>query len=203
MRLVKICDIADVNPSRQFMQTYHDELVPFVPMESVDEQTGTVRHAYQKPYGEVSKGYTYFENGDIIFAKITPCMQNGKSAIIEGLKQGFGFGSTEFIVIRPKRVVYRKWIFHFIRSKEFRTEAENNFSGSAGQQRVPVDFVKNKLVPLPDKDGDIERLVSRIETNLAHVEAMRQAALKQVEGIESLSAAILREAFDFGKDETE
>lgn len=88
-------------------------------------------------------------NGDVLFAKITPCMQNGKSAIAENLVGGLGFGSTEFHVLRPTEVVTSEYIFWLIRRPTFRAQAEQNFTGTAGQQRVPTSFISNYPCPVP------------------------------------------------------
>lgn len=202
MRLAKFTDLADVNPPRKKISREPSELTSFVPMECVDENTGTIAEVYNKPFEKVSKGYTYFENGDIIFAKITPCMENGKSAIVENLKDGFGFGSTEFIVIRPKKDIYRRWLYQFVRSKDFRLEAEAHFTGSAGQQRVPVPFIENKFVPIPEHEDEINGIIAEVEVKLTHVEAMRQAALKQKEAAKALQSAILREVFPWQAGES-
>lgn len=87
-------------------------------MENVDGVNGIVIEALNRPYAEVKKGYTYFEENDVIFAKITPCMQNGKNAIVTGLIDGIGFGSTEFHVIRCSEEVIPEWIHLFLRRQE-------------------------------------------------------------------------------------
>jgi type I restriction enzyme S subunit len=121
----------------------------FVPMAAVDEVLGVISSSETRQYGEVSKGYTPFKNRDVLFAKITPCMQNGKSAIAENLVGGLGFGSTEFHVLRPTDVVTSEYIFWLIRRSNFRAQAEQHFTGSAGQQRVPTSFLKNYPCPIP------------------------------------------------------
>jgi len=108
-RWVRVAEVADINPRRPALDRVDDTPTSFIPMEAVDEVAGLVRPQV-RPYREVKKGYTYFENGDVLFAKITPCMENGKHAIAEGLIDGFGFGTTEFHVIRPGPEVIATWI---------------------------------------------------------------------------------------------
>jgi type I restriction enzyme S subunit len=103
-----------------------------IPMASVDDESGTITGPEVRPYREVAKGYTYFEEGDVLFAKITPCMENGKSAIARGLIDGVGFGSTEFHVLRPSTVVCAEWLYLFIRQPTFRSVAARYFTGSVG-----------------------------------------------------------------------
>ena len=140
----------------------------FVPMAAVSEKDGAITHAESRPIASVSKGFTYFAEGDVIFAKITPCMQNGKSAIARGLLSGLGFGSTEFHVLRPSTAVTAEWVHHLIRQKSFRTAAAMNFRGSAGQQRVPADFLENYLVPVPSIEEQC-KITLRISECLARV----------------------------------
>jgi hypothetical protein len=107
---------AEVNPSRKGQISLKPEdIVSFVPMSAVDDITGTIARPQPKPFQEVSKGYTWFIDGDVIFARITPCMENGKSAIARDLLNGTGFGSTEFHVIRPGEKILAEWI-HFLAS---------------------------------------------------------------------------------------
>ena len=131
-----------LNPSAPTAHLSEDDLVSFVPMESVaDGATGEV-DLRQRPLGEVRKGYTPFSNGDVLWAKITPCMENGKSCIVAGLENGVGFGSTEFHVLRPRSAnVSADYIFAFLAQTQLRRQARHAFTGSAGQQRVPQDFL--------------------------------------------------------------
>lgn len=126
-----------------------DSKVSFVPMMQVNEQTGKIISSDEKKFCEVSKGYTPFLENDVLFAKITPCMENGKSAIASRLIIGIGFGSTEFHVLRPTKLTTSEWVFWLIRKKEFRQLASKSFTGTAGQQRVPTSFLENFLVPIP------------------------------------------------------
>ena len=109
-------------------------------MSNVSEK-GDVDLSLEKTLSEVWNGFTYFKENDVVFAKITPCMENGKGAIMRGLKNGYGFGTTEFHVLRPiKSVSIPEWIFYLTSLRSFRKEAESNMTGSAGQKRVPKDF---------------------------------------------------------------
>jgi type I restriction enzyme S subunit len=118
-------------------------------MAAVDETFGEIARPEIREYEQVSKGYTSFRENDILFAKITPCMENGKAAIARNLVNGVGFGSTEFHVLRPNPDVIPEWIFAYIRTPSFRAKAEANFTGTAGQRRVPTDFIKRVQIPVP------------------------------------------------------
>jgi len=126
-----------------------DKFVSFVPMNAIDAQEGEITVHEERLLTKVAKGYTSFEDGDILFAKITPCMENGKIALAQNLTNGIGFGSTEFYVLRPSDQVVGEYIYHFVRQNQFREEARKSFTGTAGQQRVPKHFIQNALIPLP------------------------------------------------------
>jgi type I restriction enzyme S subunit len=118
-------------------------------MSAVDESTGTIVSPEVRTYGEVAKGYSSFKNGDVLFAKVTPCMENGKAAIAGSLLNELGFGSTEFHVLRPTNVVLPEYLFYFIRQPQFRDYAASAFVGTGGLQRVPADFFARVKLPLP------------------------------------------------------
>ena len=123
--------------------------VSFVPMPAVTER-GEIDATAIKEYDEVKTGFTYFAENDVLFAKITPCMENGKGAVAKGLHNGIGFGSTEFHVLRPisgKTDPY--WIYTLTAFSQFRMDAASNMTGSAGQRRVPASFLENYRVSLP------------------------------------------------------
>jgi type I restriction enzyme S subunit len=133
----------------------------------------------------VRKGYTHFKNADVLFAKITPCMENGKAAIASGLSSGLGFGSTEFHVLRAKEEVLPEWLFYFVRQPTFRREAKRNFTGTAGQQRVPTTFLSSAAIPVPPipEQRRIVDLLSRAE---GIVRLRREAENKAAELIPAL-----------------
>ena len=123
--------------------------VSFVPMAAVDELSGTIAAKQARLFVEVKKGYTHFQDNDVLFAKITPCMENGKAAVARDLVNGLGFGSTEFHVLRPRAHVLPEWVFYFVRRQRFREEAKRSFTGTAGQQRVPTTFMESACIPVP------------------------------------------------------
>ena len=144
---VKLSEIAWVNPFCSFEK---NDVVSFVPMDAIDSVNGIVAYKGVKKVDE-TKGFTRFKEGDILWAKITPCMQNGKSAIANNLLNGYGCGSTEFFVIRSKdeNVVLQEYLLFLLRDERILKTAMNYFGGSAGQQRVSTLFLKTFNVPLP------------------------------------------------------
>ena len=139
---------------------------------------GVIGHCEARPLAQVSKGYTAFENGDVLFAKITPCMENGKAALARNLTNGVGRGSTEFYILRPGHRVLGKYIYHFVRRTRFREEAKRNFTGTAGQQRVPKSFMESVSVSLPPL-GEQRRIV-QILNRAAKIERLRKQAADQL-----------------------
>jgi type I restriction enzyme S subunit len=148
--MAKLGEVCSINPRSYALED--DIEVSFIPMTKVGEH-GEFDASEIKNYSEVKKGFTNFQNGDILFAKITPCMENGKGAIAHNMKNGIGFGSTEFHVLRPDTdKMTSEWLYYLTTWKTFRKEAESNMTGSAGQKRVPKTFLENYVVNLPDID---------------------------------------------------
>ena len=145
--LIKLEDCCSFNP-RANKDSFSKEC-SFIPMSAVSEN-GLVDLSNSLSVQEPKKGFSYFENGDVLFAKITPCMENGKGAIVDNLLNGFGFGSTEFHVIRANRqFITPEWLYFLTKSDNFRKKAESSMIGSAGQKRVPLTFLKNYRISLP------------------------------------------------------
>ena len=124
----------------------------FVPMAAVNEKFGMITAHEDRRLADVSKGFTAFENGDVLFAKITPCMENGKAALAHHLTNGVGRGSTEFYVLRPGDKILGEYVYHFVRQPGFREKAKRYFTGTAGQQRVPKSFMENVPISFPPLD---------------------------------------------------
>ena len=148
--LVPLGSACNINPKKSNdSRLVSGAEVSFVPMPAVTER-GEIDATAIKEYDEVKTGFTYFAENDVLFAKITPCMENGKGAVAKGLHNGVGFGSTEFHVLRPisgKTDPY--WIYALTAFSQFRMDAVSNMTGSAGQRRVPASFLENYRVSLP------------------------------------------------------
>lgn len=145
---VKLSDVCQINP-RDKSGLSDDDEVSFVPMAAVSEFSGSIVAAESRALRDVKKGFTPFQEGDVLFAKITPCMENGKAAIARNLINKRGYGSTEFHVVRPSSLVLAEWIFTIIRTAEFRRAAASSFQGAVGQQRVTSSFLVGFCIPLP------------------------------------------------------
>ncbi|MCD6593840.1 restriction endonuclease subunit S [Candidatus Bathyarchaeota archaeon] len=193
--LTKLTKICKINPSKSEIKHLPDDIqVSFVPMTAVSEISGRIEKPEVRLLGEVRKGYTYFRENDVLFAKITPCMENGKAAIARNLVNGIGFGSTEFHVLRPLGSVLPEWIFYYIRQKSFRDYAAKYMTGSVGQQRVPVQFLKNVKIPLPPIEEQ-KKMVAYLCSIKETVESLRELQQSTDEELEQLIPAILDKAF--------
>ena len=192
MKMYKIGQLCDINPKTS-INLELDKEVSFVPMNavSVDCKIDTSRSIAL----DSIKNYTIFKNGDILFAKITPCMENGKGCIADKLKNGYGAGSTEFIVLRPKReLVTQKWLHFFLSQKSFRLHCQQHMTGSAGQKRVPTKFLANCDVPCPSL-SEQERIVSLIEELFSQLDASVAELKTAKERLKVYRQAVLKEAF--------
>jgi type I restriction enzyme, S subunit len=147
---VRLTDVCELNPRLAADERLDDDAaVTFVPMSAVDETVGVISKPEVRTFVEVTKGYTSFRERDVLFAKVTPCMENGKAAIATSLENGLGFGSTEFHVLRPTEAILPEYVFSFIRQQAFRDRAASAFVGTGGLQRVPPDFLTRVKLPLP------------------------------------------------------
>jgi type I restriction enzyme S subunit len=152
-KLSSISDLFIINPTVNNNLNDEDE-VDFIGMEDISEDGGILA-THKKKYIEVKSGYKRFETDDILFAKITPCMENGKGAIVEKLLKNGGFGSTEFHVIRPKNKADTEYIFYLLQMPFFRKKAEAAMVGSAGQKRVPKTFFESYKINYPSSENRI------------------------------------------------
>ena len=189
----RLGDITDINPKKKTLDFNDDEEISFVPMKAVSDETGKIEEMEYEKYSKLKKGYTQFIEEDVLFAKITPCMENGKCAIAKNLKNDIGYGTTEFHVLRCYQGIINKLLHIFLRQESFRKEAKYNMTGSVGFQRVPVDFLKTASFPLPplEEQKEIVRVLDRV-----FEEENRISELISLENkIEILEKTILDRAF--------
>lgn len=142
--------VAELNPPKsEVARLDRGTLVSFLPMEAIGDD-GTLSLENEKTIGEVESGYTYFRDGDVTVAKITPCFENGKGALMRGLANGIGFGTTELIVVRPRpKEIISKYLQYLFTSPDFRSLGESHMYGAGGQKRVPDAFVRNFATAFP------------------------------------------------------
>lgn len=177
---IPLSHLAYINPNTRISSLNNEMPISFVPMESVNEIYAEINDNKNCIVAE-SKGFTRFQEGDLLWAKITPCMENGKSAVAKDLINGYGCGSTEFHVIRPKNNdLLVEYIHTLLHMKIVRQTAKLYFGGSAGQQRVASDFLESFNVPLPSKtkQQDIVNYITNIRTRAKALQAEGKAILE-------------------------
>lgn len=192
-----IGEVADLNPPLPAKGEIPDDLaVQFLPMKLVEEMTGRIDLSETQSYGSLQKkSYTAFTDGDVIFAKVTPCMENGKAAVVTDLKNGIGFGSSEFHVLRSKDGVLNRYLFHFIIQRTFRSAAEHAMTGAVGLRRVPKQFMESYPIPLPPL-AEQQAIVAKIEELLSELEKGKQQLGLALQQLKVYRQAVLKWAFE-------
>lgn len=167
--IARIGDVFEVNPRKPAADHVREDApVSFVPMGAVDADRGAITAPEERTFGAVRKGYTAFADGDVLLAKITPCFENGKAAVASSLRNGLGFGSSEFHVFRPQGAVLAPYLFYFLRQPQLRAEAAEFMTGTAGQARVPIDYLRDLELPIPPL-AEQHRIVDKVEALLEQV----------------------------------
>lgn len=172
------------------------EYCTVVPMEMVSEW-GEIGTTEQQPFDEVSGGLTLFETGDVLFAKITPCMENGKGAYVRELPTRYGFGSTEFHVLRPRAGVDGSFLYYYAFNPVFRAYAAENMVGAAGQKRVSSRFLKNTRLFLPSF-AEQQRIAAYLDASCTAIDAAVAAKRKQIETLDALEMSLIHDAVTKG-----
>jgi type I restriction enzyme S subunit len=163
--------VADLNPGiRADLLQAPDVEVSFLPMDAIGED-GTLDLSRNRAVAEVRNGYSYFEEGDVAFAKVTPCFENGKGALMRGLELGAGFGTTEITVLRPKEGTEPRFLNYVLRSEQFRQNGVGAMTGAGGLKRVPDDFTRDFKTPWPTPDEQ-ERIANFLDEQTARIDAL-------------------------------
>jgi type I restriction enzyme, S subunit len=192
----KLGEVCEINPKIPNKETIPDDFeVQFLPMKLVEEIVNRFHLTETRKYGEVKKGYTPFINDDVIFAKVTPCMENGKIAVVNKLKNNIGFGSSEFHVIRATKTILSRYLFYFVVQNIFRHEAAKEMTGAVGLRRVPKQFLENYLIPLPPLPEQ-KAIVAKIEELLSDLENGKQQLLSAQEQLKVYRQSLLKAAFE-------
>lgn len=171
-----ISEMCNLNPKLKL----DDDLdIGFMPMAGVPTTYLGICNFETKKWSEVKKGFTQFQNGDVIFAKITPCFENGKAVVINEFPNGYGAGSTEYYVLRPiNGLINPHWLFALVKTKDFLTNGALNMSGSVGHKRVTKEFVENYCLPVPPL-AEQKIIAEKLDTLLAQVDSTK-ARLEQI-----------------------
>lgn len=185
-----LSELCEINPpKREVADLKEDTIVSFIPMANVSEN-GEIDLSETRNLGEVYKGFTYFKENDVLFAKITPCMENGKGAIAKNLTNEVGFGSTEFHVLRPKEEITSEWLYYLTTLPNFRQQAEKNMTGSAGQKRVPKQFFDKYKVNKPtiESQEEFKKIILKINSQ-------KEMLKKSLANLETNFQSLMQRAF--------
>lgn len=190
-----IGEVAEINPGLNKSEIDDRLSVAFVPMPAVEAESGRIDVSATRPFGEVKKGYTGFCEGDVLFAKITPCMENGKMAIVPALRNGLGFGSTEFHVLRPREGISAQYLYYFVSAQQFRRDAEHNMTGAVGQRRVPMPYLAQHTIPIPPVPEQ-RRMVAKIEELFSGLDKGVENLTTARQQLKAYRQSILKAAFE-------
>jgi type I restriction enzyme S subunit len=199
----KLTEVVRINPRNVDFALDDSDEVTFLPMAGVEAETGRINITERRTWKTVKKGYTKFQENDVLVAKITPCMENGKACIARHLHGAAGAGSTEFHVFRPDtKIIEPEWLYLFLNQKRIRSAAKRQMGGAVGQQRVPASFYESLVLPLPDIEKQRELLESLIGqgVRITQIEEELRSVLKK---LKRARASILKAAVEGRLVETE
>jgi type I restriction enzyme S subunit len=172
--------------------------IAFAPMDAVGT-LGGIRFDHTLEEADVSAGLSYFEEGDVIVAKITPCFENGKCALAENVPDGRALGSTEFHVIRPGSEILPRFLFYAVASAAFRQSGEAQMYGAAGQKRVPTDFIKDFCLRFPDR-GSQRAVAASLDLQTSRIDALMAKKQRMIELLDEKRNALISRAITQGLD---
>ncbi len=191
--LAEVCQIKPPK-SEARQRVAADAMVSFAPMEDLGIDRKFLKPTQLKPLASVVGSYTYFADGDVLLAKITPCFENGKLGIAKGLCNEVGFGSSEFIVFRPCSDLDNEFLYYYLYRPEFRNEGASRMGGAVGQQRVPKDFIERYPIvvpPLPEQ----RRIVGILDEVFAGIATVKATAEKNLQNARALFESYLQAVF--------
>ena len=194
-KISKVKYVGSSNPSKNNPKAARlkDTLVVFLPMERVHTD-GTIDQELKFPYSQVKNGYTYFEENDVLVAKVTPCFENGKIVLIKNLETPVGFGSTEFIVIRPNtQKVFTPFLYYILYNAPLRRIGKHFMTSAVGLKRVPTEFVENFRIPIPPKQEQIQ-IANFLDRKTGQIDALISTEQRKIELLKEYRQSLISEA---------
>ncbi|EOX4647640.1 restriction endonuclease subunit S [Escherichia coli] len=190
--VVPLKRLAVLSPSVKVSNRKSKELVTFLAMEKVSTD-GFIDQDTLMPICDVSQGFTVFNRGDVIVAKITPCFENGKSAWLNNLQTEFGYGSTEFHVLRCGQRIIGSFLYLIVSSPLFLNAGEAMMTGSAGQKRVPSSFIQNFPTAIPGV-AEQEKIVSKVKELFSQIDVVVASTVNQIEKLKEYKTTLINSA---------
>jgi type I restriction enzyme S subunit len=191
-----LADVCEIKPpkSEARERVTADAFVSFAPMEDLGIDRKSLNATQVKPLASVVGSYTYFAEGDVLLAKITPCFENGKLGIASGLSNGIGFGSSEFIVFRPSESLDKEYLYYYLSRADFRREGAARMGGAVGQQRVPKEFIERYPIPIPPLPEQ-QRIVGILDDAFDGIASVKANAEKNLQNARALFESHLQAVF--------
>jgi type I restriction enzyme S subunit len=192
--ILEVKHVGSSNPSKNNPKTAHlkDKPIVFLPMERVHTD-GTIDQELRMPYSQLKSGYTYFEENDILIAKVTPCFENGKIVLIRNLATSVGFGSTEFIVIRPNpQKVFPPFLYYTLYNPPLRSIGKHFMTGAVGLKRVPTRFVENFKIPIPIYQEQTQ-IANFLDRKIAQIDELRSNEQQSIELLKEYRQTLIYE----------
>ncbi|HFO0177128.1 TPA: restriction endonuclease subunit S [Escherichia coli] len=196
-KIAQIKRISALNPRKSTLSEEKDSLCTFLPMEKL--RTNAVTLDETRPIHEVYGGYSYFCDGDILIAKVTPCFENGNIAIANGLVNGIGFGSTEINVLRVNGKGHNRFLYYRLQEEQFRTIAKSEMRGTGGLKRVPTDLFESFTIGLPDTDEQAT-IAATLDRETARIDALVEKKTRFIELMKEKRQALITHAVTKGLD---
>lgn len=194
--LKKLRDCCQIKPPKSELKNLDKKLiVSFLPMEALGINETEAIPNQTRTLEDVAGSYTYFSEGDVLLAKITPCFENGKLGIATNLSNKIGFGSSEYIVLRPNTDIDKEWIYYYLNRQKFRMDGSSHMSGAVGHKRVTKEFIENSLVPIPFIDTQ-KKLISTIRKIFQISKSLVLSNDKKLKELTLLKQSILKQAFN-------
>jgi type I restriction enzyme S subunit len=191
--LKKLGEVCEIKPPKKIAKEKLSEsdLVTFFPMKDLKEFNHYIKPIKTKYLKDVYSGYVYFENNDVLMAKITPCFENGKLGIAKDLKNGIGFGSSEYMVFRPKVGILSEYVYYFLSLENIRRKGKNRMTGAVGHKRIPVDYLSNQnliIPPLPEQ----KRIIAILDKAFAAIAKAKDNAEQNLKNAKELFESYLQ-----------
>ena len=193
-KLMEICEIRP--PKSEARSKLKDtDTVSFVPMEDLGIKQKRLIPTKERALKEVEGSYTYFANMDVLLAKITPCFENGKLGIASNLKNGVGFGSSEYIVLRANKDLIPEFLYYYLLRENFRQEGAKRMMGAVGHKRVSKEFIENSIIPFPGI-SEQKQIISKFDALSAETKKLEAIYQQKLADLEELKKSILQKAFN-------
>ncbi len=193
-----LCVVCEIKPPKKEARNKlkKSDLVTFLPMKDLKVLNKEIIGVKEKQFKDVAGSYTYFANNDVLLAKITPCFENGKIGVARKLKNGIGFGSSEYVVFRTNDSIVPDFLYFFLSRKQFRDEGCKKMTGAVGHKRVSMEWIENYLFSFPKSKVKQQTIVQKLDLLSAKTKKLEAIYQQKLEDLEELKKSVLQKAFN-------